>query len=345
MSDDKPMNILYLGPNSGTTKHRADALARLGHHVEIINPAGFLPQNQLLAKLNWETGYVYMEGLVRQKVLERIGERRYDLTWVDSGHHVGPSLIAELKRRGSPVLNLNVDDPYGKRDRLLWSCYLKAVPAYDLIVVVRSENVLEAKARGAKKVMLVYRSADEIAHTPRVLTAEDHAQWDSEVAFVGTWMPERGPFMVKLLDAGVPLSIRGERWQKSPEWPKFKDVWKGPNTKTDDEYAKAIQCAKICLGLLSKGNRDLHTTRSLEVPYLGGLLCAERTPEHQTLYCEGEEAVFWADAEECAALCLKLLADEPRRREIARRGQVRCIENGTLNEPIMAKIIAEVPTL
>ena len=336
------MNILYLGPNSGTTKHRADALTRLGHQVELIDPAGFLPKNRILAKLNWETGYVYTEALIRQKVLEQIGERRFDLTWVDSGHHVGPSLIAELKRRSGPILNLNVDDPYGKRDRLLWSCYLKAVPEYDLIVVVREENVPEAKARGAKKVLHVYRSADEVAHAPRVLTAEDHAKWDSEVAFVGTWMPERGPFMVKLLEAGVSLSIRGGRWNRSKEWPKLKDVWKGPATKTDDEYAKALQCAKICLGLLSKGNRDLHTQRSLEVPYLGGLLCAERTTEHLKLYCEGEEAVFWADADECAAVCLKLLADEPRRREIARRGQARCIENGTLNQPIMATVIAEV---
>ena len=336
------MNILYLGPNSGTTKHRANALVRLGHQVEIVDPAEFLPQNRFLAKVNWETGYVYTEALIRRKVLEQIGDRQFDLTWVDSGHHVGPSLVAELKRRGSPVLNLNVDDPYGKRDRLLWSCYLKAVPAYDLIVVVREENVSEANARGAKKVLHVYRSADEVAHAPRVLTDEDHAKWDSEVVFVGTYFPERGPFMVRLLEKGVPLSIYGGRWQKAPEWPTLQKVWKGPGTRNDDEYAKAIQCAKICLGLLSKGNRDLHTQRSLEVPALGGLLCAERTVEHQTLYCEGEEAVFWADADECAAVCLKLLTDEPRRQEIARCGQARCIENGTLNEPIMAHILSQL---
>jgi spore maturation protein CgeB len=158
-------------------------------------------------------------------------------------------------------------------------------------------------------------------------------------------MPERGPFMVKLREAGVPLSIRGDRWQNSPEWPKLQDAWKGPGTRFDDDYAKAIQCAKICLGLLSKGNRDLHTQRSLEIPYFGGLLCAERTTEHQSLYCEGKEAVFWADAEECASVCLGLLADKPRRREIARRGWVRCIENGKLNEPVMAKIIAEASAL
>ena len=62
-----------------------------------------------------------------------------------------------------------------------------------------------------------------------------------------------------------------------------------------DDYLKAIQLAKVSLGLLSKGNRDLHTTRTFEIPYCGGLLCAERTSEHLQLYQEDVEAVYWSD--------------------------------------------------
>jgi len=61
--------------------------------------------------------------------------------------------------------------------------------------------------------------------------------------------------------------------------------------------------------MLSKGNRDLHTTRSLEIPYAGGLLCAQRTVEHQGLYLEGVEAVFWSDAKECVKVCKDLLTN------------------------------------
>ena len=334
------MNILYLGTDSSTSKHRADALARLGHAVTLLDPAQFLPAHPVFRKLNWEAGGLFSQPAVTRGVLGRIADARFDVAWVDSGRYVGPSLIRALQGRGSRVLNYNHDDPFGRRDRYSWLLYLKAVSAYDLVAVVREENVAEANARGARKVVRVYRSADEVAHAPRPLSAEDHERCDSEVCFVGTWMPERGPFLAELLRLGVPLTIYGNAWQRAREWPELRSAWRAPD-RLGDEYPKTIQCAKISLGLLSKGNRDLHTTRTAEIPFMGGLFCAERTSDHRFLYEEGQEAVFWSDAAECARVCRELLADEPRRREIARRGRARCIANGTLNERMMSDLLAE----
>jgi spore maturation protein CgeB len=77
-----------------------------------------------------------------------------------------------------------------------------------------------------------------------------------------------------------------------------------------DDYAKVIQCAKVNLGSLSNGNRGLHTTRSLDIPALGGLLCAERTTEHREMYVEGKEALFWSSAQECAKVCCNIVEGE-----------------------------------
>jgi len=104
------------------------------------------------------------------------------------------------------------------------------------------------------------------------------------------------------------------------------------------DYAKAIQCAKVNLGLVSKENRDLHTTRSLEIPALGGFFCAERTSEHMNMYDEGAEAFFWSDAKECAAMCKLALSSESRRQEMAKAGQQRLKRNGHLNEIILNQI-------
>ncbi len=75
--------------------------------------------------------------------------------------------------------------------------------------------------------------------------------------------------------------------------------------------------------MLSKGNRDLHTTRSVEIPYTGGVLCAERTSEHIELYEEGVEAVFWRDVDKCARQCRCLLDDDAWRELVRSAGMAR----------------------
>ena len=147
--------------------------------------------------------------------------------------------------------------------------------------------------------------------------------------------------MARLIQLGVPLSIYGDRWNKAPEWSVLRSSWRGPGLYEDDDYAKVIQCAKVNLGLLSKGNRDLATQRSFEIPHLGGVLCAERTSEHSRLYKEDEEALFWESPEECARKCMELLNDAECRRRLAIQGRRRCLENGTSNQDILAQILSK----
>jgi spore maturation protein CgeB len=336
------LSILYLGIDSGTSRHRALSLTRLGHKVNHLDPFRFLPSGWITDYWNHHTGALGFAGLVRARVLNSIRNMRFDLVWVDAGNLVGPELVRDLKRQAAFVINYNVDDPYGRRDSNKWRLYLRSVPYYDRIVVLRECNIAEAYRAGANDVMRVYMSSDEVAHAPRSPSAADRAQWSSEVAFVGSWMPERGPFLARLVELGVPLSIWGNRWRKGREWPILKQSWRGPALQNNDDYATSIQCAKVCIGLLSKGNRDLCTQRSFEIPQLGAVFCAERTPEHLGLYQEDSEAVFWSDADECAGKCKRLLVDENWRKQVARNGQIRAKRNATTNQAVMNQIICRI---
>ena len=332
------LNILYLGSGGGTSLDRANAFRRLGHRVTHIDPRRLLPKSPWIDRLIWHVGGALLAPLLCRAMERSLGGARFDLCHVDNGECISPSVIALLRKHCRMVVNYNIDDPFGGRDGRRFSAYRAALPYYDIVVVPRALNVPEARALGARNVVCVHRSADEINHASVALTDADRAQWTSEVLFLGTWMPERGPFLVALMERGVALSIRGSAWQRAPEWHRLKTAWRGHAIYGID-HAKAIQCARVNLGLLSRGNRDLHTTRSLEIPALGGLLCAVRTTEHMAMYDEGTEALFWADADECAAQCFAVLADEPRRRRIAAAGHARLARNGHYNEAVMQHII------
>lgn len=337
------LNILYLGPISGTCLDRANALRRLGHQVKHIDLRTMLPKTSWVDKVTWHLGGDILASLLIPSLGKALKNQQYDVCWVDGGEWVTPKVMKLLRQHSQKIVSYSIDDPLGPRDGARNRAYRQSLPYYDLCVVMRARNLEEAKKLGAKNVMRVFMTADEVTHAPRVLTEGDYKQWSSEVLFIGTWMPDRGYFLLELIKLGVPVTIRGSNWHKAPEWHELKLYWRGGSISGDD-YAKAIQCAKVSLGLLSKGNRDLHTTRSLEIPAFGGLLCAERTNEHALMYKEGKEVLFWSDAEECAAACKLALSDETLRQDIAKAGQQRLKKNGHLNEAVLAEIIATLGT-
>jgi spore maturation protein CgeB len=337
----KVERILYLGVQSGTCLDRARALQRMGYAITHIDPRRLLPATSLVDRVTWKLGGQYFAPVLAPRLQAVMAGQQFDLCLVDCGEWVTTRIIALLRKHARKVVSYNIDDPTGPRDGRRFAAYRKAVPSYDLAVVMRQANVHELCALGMNKVLRVFMCADEVSHAPRPVSEADRLKWQSDVLFIGTWMPERGPFMLTLIQAGLPVCIQGANWHKAPEWHALKPYWRGPAIAGDD-YARAIQCARINIGLLSKGNRDEHTTRSMEVPSLGGLLCAERTPEHQQLYREGEEAAFWSTPQECADVCRQLLADEGKRLALQAQGQAAQLASPHRNERMLARVISAV---
>ncbi len=335
------MRILYLGATfeHSTSAHRAGALRRLGHQVVHVDPRRALPKGRLIGGLSVRLGFGVFTPLVLRYLKATVNPSEFDLAWVDGCPELGPAAYRWMKQTGLKVVNYNVDDPFSIRDGRKWTLYKAAVRRHDLTAVVRTENITEARDYGAAHVVRVYRSYDPVAHAAFGPSEEDRQKYSSEVSFIGTWMPERGPFLSRLLELGVPLSIWGDRWQKAPEWSRLRTAWRGPGLYGRD-FAAATLCSKVALGLLSKGNRDLHTTRSAEVPYLGGpAFCAERTPEHMSMFKEGAEAVFWSSAEECSLQCSRLLADDRSREAMVKAAKHKIHALGLSNDRVMAFLL------
>ena len=332
---------------SSTSAHRANALARLGHTVEVCDPYKAFQsqlQSRLFGPIHFRSGYRLLNGKVVKWLKETINAQpNPDFVWVNSGELFGPESLETLKGLSCPIVLYNNDDPTGGRDGRRFDSLIAALKYYDLCAVMREINVAEFKQKGAKRVIRVFMSYDEEVHNPYRNPTEIPEKFRSDVAFIGTWMrfEKRDEFLLTLIQQGINVSIWGDRWEKSPHFDTLKQFWRGPALRGRD-YVAAMQGAKICLGLLSKGNRDLHTQRTLETPFAGGLFCAERTSEHMQLYKEGVEAVFWADADECAKVCKQLLSDDILRENIRAAGMRRVRANSVGNEDVGRTILKAV---
>ncbi len=335
------MHILYIGPDTGTSAMRIAALRRLGHEVTLIDPFDALPKHRLVHAGLWRLGGPGYDLVVHRFLDRALGAKWFDLAWVDGGEFIGRAAARRLRQAAPKVLLYNLDNPFGPRDGKRWTHLKRALPLYDLFYTPRSETAEVAPRYGSPRVIRDFQACDEIVHRPMALTEADHARFDSGVSFIGTWMPGRDEFALILLDKGVPLRLFGSRWARAPLYDRLKHITY-PDELRGGDYTRAIQCAKICIGMVSWGNADLHTSRSIEVPTIGSVLCAERTDDHLALYEEDREAIFFDTAEDCADKCLTLLADPQRLAAVAAAGQARALRNNHFFEVRLSDLITRV---
>jgi spore maturation protein CgeB len=343
-------SLLYLGvdsPASGS-RLRADALRRLGYEVKVLDPGDLVgPLEGWQSFLHYRTGYLFLQRRLLQGLKAKIFElnKSPDIIWVNGGELLGAGILKWLRLRfACKIILYQNDDPTGYRDGNHFLSLRAALPFYDLCVFVRPETALEALAMGVRRSLRVYMGYDDVLHAPN-----RRGPWQTSeppeplVSFIGTLIPgeSRDQFLVALMKAGIPLRLIGGRWERSSLWPVLQSIYQGP-ARTGMAYSQALGNAAVSLGFLSHQNRDLVTSRSFETIACGGLLCAERTSEHQLFYEDGWEALFWDSVEECIFQCNKLLSDSELRHKICKNGAQHLQEMFIGNEGKCRYILASL---
>lgn len=331
-------SVLYVGPNAGTVVHRARALAALGHRVTYIEagePCITYLSYQLYRLLNRIRPAPDIYGANRK--LRRLARPGIDLLWIDKGVTIRASTLKAVRQQLPDVrmVSSSPDDMMNPANQS--RAYLEGIPLYDLHVTTKSYNVAELRQAGARDVVFVDNAYDPSTHRPLKLSLADRTEFGAEVGFVGDFEKERAEMMLGLASAGLAVTVRGPGWSRlrgvNPNLT-LHDVW-----LDDLDYPKSLNATRINLGFLRKANRDLQTTRSVEIPACRAFLLAERTDEHLGLFTEGVEAEFFDGPEELLAKCRHYLAHDDERRRIAEAGFARCLRGGYDNKGRLRRVL------
>jgi len=326
--------IVYVGDTSPgrTSFHRMNALKALGHVVININQYAVLEGTwaRLMVKVMSRLGYPLDSAKINAQILEKLDAEHIDILWLDKPLTVIPATLQAVKEKmpWTQIVAYSPDDMLNPRNQ---SRYHQAcLPLIDVYFTTKSFHVEELRDKGCSSVFFVPNAYDKNSHKPVALSPEERSRWGGRVGFIGGYEVERFNSLLYLACANVPIRIRGSFWERVPT--------RHPNLQIeigdlgDYNYAKAITATDINLCFLRKVNRDLQTTRSIEIPACGGFMLAERTDEHLALFEEGKEAEFFSSNDEMLGKINYFLANPDKRQRIAEAGRKRCIDSGYSNE-------------
>ncbi len=262
-------------------------------------------------------------------LLEELRRAPADIVWIDKGVTLRPGLLRRIKsdHPGAKLVFFSEDDMFLAHNQT--SRFRRGLPIYDMVFTTKARNVDpgELPSLGARRVCFVRQAFDPHQHHPIALTDAEAAEFAADVSFIGSYEEARAQSMLYLAQNGVTVRVWGNGWTgRSLDHPNLRIEGRPlVNTPGQLNFTKGVAATSINLCFLRKLNRDQHTSRTFEIPAIGGFMLAERTAEHQALFSEDKEAAFFGDDPELLSKVRYFLDNPERRLEIAAAGHLRCV--------------------
>lgn len=336
----RKLRILYIGPDypgSNGTCWR-DAFQELGHEVLTINDEKLTPAPQTFyEKLRFRVVQRppgHRLAMLNSAVTEAARSFRPDLTFFVKAYYVLPETLEQTRRYGLNFAYMN-DDMFVPG--VATFTFRENIRHMDCILTTKSFSVREYHDAGAPFAVYVPNAYDPRIHYPAHPSADERRMYSGDVAFIGNFHPWKADFLaevarhsneyrINIWGAGWNKTRRPDFWGRWSRWRRLQPCLREKPLWCAD-MGKAIQSNSIALGLLLRHVRDLHTSRSFEIPACGGFMLADRTEEHRMYFEEDKEAVYFSSHEELVDKIRFYLAHERRRRQIAQAGFERCIRS------------------
>jgi spore maturation protein CgeB len=362
--------VLFVGflGKGQTSGMRCMALRRLGHDVAAVDAGAiWRGSGYLTRQLAQSTLHGSRIDELNRAVVKTAAEHRPALVWAEKQEYLRPETIERLRVSGAVVLHYN-PDPYfslaWKRNALTDAC----LPLYDVLVVTKRYELESYRLHCRGRIAYSPLGYDPIGHaSPTAKTPRNCG----DVVFVGGWEPRRERLLSSARDLTDTVRVWGYGWRiaqgtranplralrlgrlapgramyfGAPSRELAPTIGEGECSNGEiyeETYSKVVAGSRIALGLVRAICPDEHTTRTFEIPAIGGFMLADRTSEHLELFEEGKEAEYFVSDEEFRDKLKFYLANDAARDRISRAGHERCMRSGYSYDDRIRSVLKEI---
>ncbi|MBC7952357.1 MAG: glycosyltransferase [Rhodospirillaceae bacterium] len=343
---DRALSIILVGQTikGSRTPQRVRALERLGHRVRVVpinRPnATYEDPPSLADRIRYRLRLPADPAGANGGLLAE-AKAGCDLVWVEAAPMIRAATLRAVKQANpaAPLVWYSEDDTMNPRHRSRWM--ERTFGLFDLWVTTKSFNAKpeEVPSLGARRVLFVHNSFDPTVHCPASLDEDERREWGADLGFVGTFEAPRAASILRLAQAGFTVRVWGNGWSAL--------AGRHPNLMVenrpvyDDSYARVVSASRINLAFLRKGNRDLQTCRTMEIPACGGFMLHEYSAEAAALFPPDRAAAFFADDDELCRQAAHWLADSPARLAVAEAGRNHVLENAHSHDERLHAILRD----
>jgi spore maturation protein CgeB len=212
--------------------------------------------------------------------------------------------LCRLRSLRTVCINYATDDPWNPAQRASW--YLRALPAYDIVLTPRRANIADLLRLGCPSVHFLPFGYDHTLFIPFKVSVGTPRY---DVLFAGGADRDRLAFVQDFMNVGADLALVGDYWKRYRETRPYALGHKSPVVLRDLTAA-----AKVNLCLVRRANRDGHVMRSFEIGAIGGCMLAEDTEDHRSICGSDGDSVHYFRTPKQAAALARVLIDHPAER-------------------------------
>lgn len=276
--------------------------------------------------------YALFQHRLNQAVRQKCNVRKFDFIVCEKPKYLTVSTLKLMKLSTDYLIHFSPDDYFNPSNQGWFDD--SRLQLFDVIVTNKLHNIQPlAKKFGQHKVYHM------LSGGPEVQLNRPKLPKDYQVSFIGQFEEDRFQ-VLRQLSQRIPWDIH----VFGPDWNRIKApknlILHGP--VWGEKFEETIRRSKVNLCFLRKANFDTSTNRTFEIVSNEGLLVAERTQEHRSLFEEGKEAIFFNNVDELVAKIEFCLHKENAKKiaEIAHKGIQRYILGGYSDKRIWERFFA-----